>query len=257
MRTVAGLLSIVVGLSGQCLVAQHLRFAEGSFGYVRSDGTELIALGWLVSPSRFRAALCSRAQILQLTYVRKQAERPTSDVRQVANTFSNQPGDVFRVMGGTGAAGETCYLSADTTLVASAGPVDGRDSGECDGRQRRRMSEATHRTVLHCWRLGSAQGNVRFFAVQFGSTDRSVLNSLVVIDQDGFFLHDFPKMDFSPNRVFSPKALSILFFCHPRGAHVIGLTWGDVEGQDSYLLVADSADTFRRVATSYRYWFPY
>jgi hypothetical protein len=37
---------------------------------------------------------------------------------------------------------------------------------------------------------------------------------------------------------------------------VIALTWAGTEGEDSYLLVADSGNVFRSVATSYRYWVP-
>lgn len=54
----------------------------------------------------------------------------------------------------------------------------------------------------------------------------------------------------------SPDGFGIPFLCRLRGTCVIALTWAGTEGEDSYLLVADSGNVFRSVATSYRYWVP-
>jgi hypothetical protein len=265
MRRIAGLLTILFGLSGHGLAAQHLQLGEGSFGFVSSDGTELVALDSLANPTRIRAALCSRARVFRVSYARKQARGSADNGRQVAANFPNQPGAVFRVAGGKASADETCYLSADSTLVASAAPVNAPAATTCDAARIRRMSQAKHRPVLHCWPLASVQPNVQVIAVQFALVDTSALASLVVVSQDRLLFQDFPATYRGPDSdiwrvddggTFSPHAFGILFFCRLRGTYVMALTWAGAESEDSYLLVADSADTFRSVATSYRYWVP-
>jgi len=87
----------------------------------------------------------------------------------------------------------------------------------------------------------------------------------VVADSVRLLFADFPARYEGPERdvwrvddqgEFSPQAFRILFLAPLGRSYTMGLTWAGTEGEDSYLLVADSADGFRTVATVYRYWAP-
>ena len=265
MRAALQILALLLAMATCRSAPQHLQLAEGSFAYVNANGTQLLALDSLHTPSGIRAAVCSAARVFPVVFVRLQPRTPTDNGRQTGANFSRDSGDVFRVISGQAPAQETCYLSADSALLASAAPVSRAGSGACALALLHRIADAKHRDVLHCWPLGAAQPNVQIVAVQFVTVDTSALASVVVADGEKVFFRDFPAQYRGPEedtwRVddggeFSPYGLEILFFCRLRGANVMALTWAGTEGEDSYLDVADSADAFRSLVSSYRYWGP-
>jgi hypothetical protein len=235
----------------------------GSFGFVNVNGSEIIALDSVPDPTVIRAAVCSRAHVYRVAYARKQARQPADNGRQVAANFGNESGDVFRVIGGGARADETCYLSADSGLVAGAVSVRADTGVGCDATRLRQAAQAKHRPVLHCWPLGSVNPHGEILALQFAVIDTSALASIVVADNDQLFFHDLPATYHGPsadvwrvddNGTFSPDAFGIPFFCRLRDTFVMALTWAGAEGEDSYLLVADSVHAFRAVTQNYRYW---
>jgi hypothetical protein len=263
LRLLRGLLSLLLGLAADRLAAQRVQLRDGRFGFVNADGSAVIALDSVPHPALIRAALCSRARVYRVTYARSQTRQPADNGKQVTANFANAAGDVFRIIVGKARADETCYLSADSGLVASAVPVDAHTGPGCDAARLRHASEVKHRPVLHCWPLGSATPNVEMLALQFAVIDTSALASVVVADHDELFFHDLPATYRGPaadvwrvedNGTFLPDAFGIPFFCRLRGTYVMALTWAGAEGEDSYLLVADSAHTLRTVTQSYRYW---
>lgn len=262
LLTLAGLVS--AALDPPALAAQQVQLGEGTFGFVNADGTELLALDSLDAPARLRVAVCAHARVFRVGYARRQARAAADNGRQIAANFVNQPGDVFRIQGGRASVDETCYLSTDSALVATAESVGEPATTECDATLLRRMAVAKRRAVLHCWPLADAS-DAQIVAVQFGFADTSALASVVVVDRGRLLFDDFPATYRGPDSdiwraddggVFSPEAFTVLFVCRLRGAYVMALTWAGAEGEDADLLVADSADAFRRVATAYRYWVP-
>ena len=258
-------LTLLLRLVASRLDAQHIVVRDGSFGYVSTDGSEVLALDSIAHPSLIRAALCPRARVHRVTYARRQARRPADNGRQVAANLGNARGDVFRVSGGQALADETCYLTADSSLAAGVLPVGPVTDSTCDGTHVRRAAEIKHRAVLHCWRLGTAGADVAILALQFAVVDTSALASVVIAEGEQFFFQDFPAIYHGPEQdlwrvedggTVSPEAFAIPFIGQLRGTHFMGLTWAGAEGEDSFLLVADSARAFRAVRKSYRYWVP-
>jgi hypothetical protein len=265
MRTIAPLLSLLVGITAYAPAAQQRTVHEGGFGYVNADGSELIALDSLAHPHRVQAAICSRARVFRVAYTRWQTKRPGDTGRQVASNFPNEAGEVFRVAGAKAPVNETCYLSPDSALVASVAPVNTRERTGCDPARLRRIAATKQRAVVHCWPLASAPRDIQIIAVQFALVDTSALASLVVADPPRLVFQDFPatyrgegestwRVD--DGGIFSPENFDILFFCRLRGTYVMALTWAGAEGEDAYLATADSADSFRTTADTYRYWVP-
>lgn len=259
------LLPILFGLAASGLPGQDVGLRAGRFGFVNTDGSEILALDSIANPALIRTAVCARAYVYRVAYARKQARHPAGNGRQVAANFGNEPGDVFRIIGGPAPTDETCYLSADSGLVAGVLPV-GTDTGAaCKTARLRHAAQLKHRPVLHCWTLGSATPNVEILALQFAAIDTSALASIVVADRGQLFFHDLPATYRGPaadvwrvddNGTFSPTAFGIPFYGRRGGRFVMALTWAGAEGEDAYLLVADSANTLRAVTKSYRYWAP-
>lgn len=258
-------LLVLIGLHAQPLIAQRLQLRQGVFGFANAEGTELLALDSVSNPTQIRGAVCAGARVYRVAYARRQSRQPAGNGRQVAANFRNEAGDVFRLVGGTPRGDETCYLSADSSLMASAVPADGPVSSGCDRARLSRIAQAKRRSVIHCWPLASAGPGAHILAVQFSVVDTNALASVVLIDQDHLLFQDFPGTYRGPQSdiwraddggLVSPDGFGIPFLCRLRGTYVIALTWAGTEGEDSYLLVADSGNVFRSVATSYRYWVP-
>ena len=258
-------LTILLGLVTSHLAAQRIDVRDGSFGYVNADGSEVMALDSIAHPSLIRAALCPRARVYRVAYARRQTRRPADTGRQVAANFGNERGDVFRVSGGQAQANETCYLTADSSLVAGVVLAGPGTEGGCDTTRLRHASEIKHRAVVNCWPLGNASPSVALLALQFTVVDTSALASIVMADRDQFFFFDLPATYHGPEAdvwrvedggTFSPEAFGVPFFGRLHGTYFMALTWAGAEGEDSYLLVTDSAHALRTVTKSYRYWVP-
>jgi hypothetical protein len=258
-------LPILVGLAANRVAGQDVRAPVGHFGFVNADGSEIIALDSVPYPGLTRAAVCARAHVYRIAYARKQSRHPAGNGRQVAANFGNESGDVFRVIGDPAPTDETCYLSADSGFVAGVLPFGADTGAACKTIRLRQAAQVKHRPVLHCWTLGSATPNVEILALQFAAIDTSALASIVVADHGQLFFHDFPATYRGPaadvwrvddNGTFSPADFGIPFCGRRGGRFVMALTWAGAEGENAYLLVADSANTLRAVAKSYRYWAP-
>lgn len=74
---------------------------QGSFAYVDSTGTHLLALGALGDPSEIRGAICSTGLPLKVRYDRRQGRQKGDNGRQTVSNFGREEGDVFRVLDGT------------------------------------------------------------------------------------------------------------------------------------------------------------
>lgn len=242
----------------------RLSLGEGTFAFASAEGSELIALDSLTSPVQVRWAVCAGATVHSVAYARKQPRQPAGNGRQTRSNFANEAGDVFRVTGGAAQDDGTCYLTADSGLAFSASRSGGAGRA-CDPDWLRLASQAKGRNALHCWPLASVSPDVQVVAVEFAVVDTSALASLVLAVPGRLVFQDFPAAYKSAGqdvwRVddeghLSPTAFTVLFVGRLRGTWFMGVTWAGGEGEDDYLLVADSADAFRTAKLTYRYWAP-
>jgi hypothetical protein len=201
----------------------------------------------------------------RVAYARKQPRLPAGTGRQTRSNFANEAGDVFRVTGSAAQDDGTCYLTADSGLAFSANRAGGAGSGACDPDWLRLASQARGRNALHCWPLAGARPDVQIFAMEFAVVDTSALASLVLAVPGRLVFQNFPATYKGPGQDIwrvddeghlSPTAFTVLFVGRLRGTWFMGVTWAGGEGEDDYLLAADSADAFRTVKLTYRYWAP-
>jgi hypothetical protein len=236
---------------------------SGSFAYVDSSGTRLLALDSVPDPSTIRGALCSKALALSVRYDRKQTRRSDDTGRQIASNFGSQRGDVFSVVRENAPPDKTCYLSQDSALLANARPATMREPVNCSPAQVTRLAAAKERQVIHCWEIAAAPTELRVLAVQFANIDTSALASLAVVGDTSLVFKDFPAThsDESTWRVddegmFSPSGFEILFVARLSYGYVMAITWAGAEGESSELMLSDSASAFRTLVKAYRYWSP-
>lgn len=245
--------------------AGRLRLDEGSFGYADTAGRELLALDSLRNPARVRAALCARGESHRVVHARRQRPEPGGDERQSASNFSHLGGEVFRVAEGAAPADGTCYLTADSALAAAAAPVVANPASACDEALSRAAARARGRDVTACWPLATARSGAEVFLVQFTTIGADALAALVLADSARLRFADFPARYRGAGQdlwrvddqgKFSPDGFAILFLARRSGADVLGVTWMGTEGENAFLLAADSADALRFVTKSYRYLSP-
>jgi hypothetical protein len=95
--------------------------------------------------------------------------------------------------------------------------------------------------------------------------DTSALASIVVVDAGQYRFLDFPARYSGPDSDtwragdaggWFVAGFQVLFVAKPDDVLVVGLTWSGEEGENAYLLAADSGAALRTVAHGYRYWVP-
>jgi hypothetical protein len=222
----------------------------------------LLALGSLADPSKIVGAVCSGGPALPARYDRRQGGQKDDSHRQIVSNFSREEGNVFRLLQGKARPDETCYLSADSALLAKAVSVTPLGLSTCSPSQSSRLAASKHRQVVHCWRLAQTPIDAELLAVQFATIDSNALASLVVVRDSSLLFQDFPAVYRGPDEsvwrvddegIFSPEAFAILFVAQLSHAYVMAITWAGAEGESDELLVSDSTDTFRTVIRDYRY----
>ncbi len=242
-----------------------LRRSHGAFAFPDSSGTLLLALESVPEPASVRTAICRDAGRRPAGFLRAQERAASDNGRQTGRNFANLPGQVFRVSGGRVPAEETCYLSADSALAAGAAPAAPGPLADCRPEWTARVATARGRAVVRCRPMAAGPGGLVLFAAVFQTLDTNALASIVALDGDRLRFADFPATYGGPDesvwRVddggeFRPEDFRVLFVSRVRGVLVLGLTWAGSEGEDAYLLAADSGESFRTVSQAYRYWAP-
>lgn len=258
------LLALAATPSLACGQSSSLRLGAGTFGLVNDSGSEIIALDDLAAPKSIRLALCGGTTAYPLAFARHQEAPRDASSRDIADNFANLKGDVFRVSSGQPRGDGTCYLAPDSALVTTRLPLVRAGLAECEPGVARRIAAVKHRRIVLCRPMASA-GDLRVVAVQFAFVDTNALASIVVATDTQLVFEDFPARYDGPEAstwrvddggVFSSRGFAILFLSRARGVYVMGLTWAGAEGEDAFLLVADSANAFRQVQMTYRYWSP-
>jgi hypothetical protein len=241
------------------------RLTQGTFAFADSDGAQLLALDSLANPSTIRAAICSGGVTVAARYDHHATRQSADNGRQTAYNFANQQGEVFRVSSGKATPNQTCYLSADSLLIANARAAAMRKPADCSTDRASRIAAAKHRQVIHCWDIGVAPSGVEIAAAQFADIDSTALASLVVVRDSSMWFEDFPAVRHAndpstwrvdDDGVFSPTSFDVLFVAALPDGLVIAITWAGPEGEDSYLLRSDSTPNLRTLSTAYRYWSP-
>ena len=240
--------------------------AHGTFAYVDSTGTELLALDSLADPSTIVGALCSGAVARPVRFDRKQVRQPHDNARQVSSNFVNEAGDVFALIQERAPSDKTCYLTSDSVLFAAARAATVREASTCAPAQVARVTVIKAREVIRCSLIARTSNALEVLAIQFVNVDSSALASLVVVVADTSFLfRDFPAVyrnggestwRVDDEGVFSPKDFDVLFVDTLPYGVVMAFTWAGPEGESDELLLADSTRQFRTLHTSYRYWSP-
>jgi hypothetical protein len=237
----------------------------GDFAYADSSGTRLLATGSLSDPTKIRGAICSGGLVLPVRYDRRQGHSKKDTGRQIASNFDNDGGDVFSLVRGEARPDETCYLSADSSLLAGAVSVTDLGSSACLPAQLTRLAAARERQVIHCWRLAKTHSNNEIIAAQYVAIDTNALASLVIMRDSALLWQDFPGVlredSNSVWRVddegrFDPHSFEILFVAEFPHAYAIAIAWGGAEGESDTFLLADSTSAFRTVVQGYRYEVP-
>jgi len=241
------------------------RLTEGTFAFADSDGSQLMALDSLAQLSTIRGAICSGGVTVPARYDHRATRQAADNGRQTAYNFANQQGNVFRVSAGKATPNQTCYLSADSLLIANARAAAMRKPADCSTDRVSRIAAAKHRQVIHCWDIGIAPSGVEIAAAQFADIDSTALASLVVVRDSSLWFQDFPAVRHAndpstwrvdDDGVFSPTSFDVLFVATLPDGLVIAITWAGPEGQDAYLLRTDSTPNLRTLSTAYRYWSP-
>ncbi len=237
----------------------------GSFAYVDSSGTRLLALSSLAQPAGIRAAVCAGSRSFQVQFERTQVRQDVDNGRQTAANFANQDGQVFRVLQGQARPDETCFLSPDSLLVATARAITSLSSPTCSATDSSRLATAKKRQVAHCSLFAQTPTGAQLFAVQFVRIGSDALGSLVVDRGGSMLFQDFPGIYRGPDegvwRVedqgrFSLEGADVLFVAEFSTRYVMALAWAGSEGESDHLLVADSSGAFRTALSAYRYWVP-
>jgi hypothetical protein len=242
----------VAPVRAQALTAP-LRLSAGVFGLTNTTGSEIVVLDSLAAPGGIHVALCGDSPAYAVAFTRHQTAPPDVYAQPVAANFAKLAGDVFGVQRARARPDQTCYLTGDSTLVTTRVRFDSTAQADCGPALGHRLMAVRHRRLRHCWPMADAAG-VRVVAAQFVPVDTIALASLVVVTATQLLFEDFPARYDGPGStptwrvddegIFSPEPFAIL------------LTWAGAEGEDAFLLVADSANAFRQVQMTYRYWSP-
>jgi len=241
-----------------------LQLSPGAFGFTNATGSEIIALDSVVAPAGIHVALCGDPATYAVAFARHQTAPPDVYAPAIAANFGKQNGDVFGVLGARARPDQTCYLTGDSTLVTTRVRFDSTAQVDCGTGLGHRLMAVKQRRLRHCWPMADAAG-VRVVAALFVPVDTLVLASIVVATPTQLLFEDFPAAYHGPGTttwrvddggIFSPQPFAILFLSRVNGTYVMGLTWAGAEGEDAFLLAADSANAFRQVQMTYRSWPP-
>src|SRR2546430_11410507 len=144
-------------------------------------------------------SVCAGGPVLPARYDRRQPGQKDDTHRQVASNFSREEGNVFRLTEGKARPDETCYLSADSALLAKAVGVTPLGLSACSPPQASRLAAAKQRQVVHCWRFARTPRDAEVLAVQFATIDSDALASLVVVRDSSLPFPDFPAVYRGPD----------------------------------------------------------
>ena len=245
--------------------------APGTFGFANVDGTRLLALEPIAEPTAIVATLCPGAPARRVVADGRQASGPHDSARHTAENFGELAGDRFRVDGAPLPTNVSCYLTADTALVAGLRPFTppprprADSAARCDPAWTAPVAAARARAIAQCWPLGAVPGGPTLFVVRFATRDTSALASLVALDGAGRWSMDFPAVDHGNGEsvwrlddggAFPADAMHIRFVSRVRGVLLVGMTWDGTEGENAYLLAADASGTLRTLQHTYRYTAP-
>ena len=254
-----------------------LQLAAGAFAFANASGTRLLAMDSIPNPMTMHATMCPGAPARAVVADGYQVGKSGDTGRQTAANFATQSGARFRTLGNADAAplavDVSCYVTADSALVAGLlllelpPPAVGNATATCDAAWSARVEALRGRTVVECWPkgVGSGEGHPVIFAVRFVARDSNALASLVAIDGEHVWFHDFPAIDHGGGQSvwrlddggrFPAAAMRIRFLSRVRGVLVLAMTWDGTEGENAYLLAADSSSAFRTLQHSYRYTAP-
>jgi hypothetical protein len=258
--------------------ASRLQLAPGTFGFANADGSLLLALEAVANPAAMQGTLCPGAPARRVVTAGHQPQGTHDSGRQTAENFGENAGERFRVEGGPVPRNVSCYVTADSALLAGtlpfappplAPPRKGIRAGAvavpCDSAWAARVSDARGRAVVECWPMGGVPGGPDLMAVRFVTRDTNALASLVARDGGTLWFHDFPAVDHGQGQAvwrlddggkFPAAAMRIRFLSRVRGVLVVGMTWDGAEGENAYLLAADSSGAFRTLQHTYRYTAP-
>lgn len=246
----------------------------GSFAYVHADGRQLLALDSLFPAQAVRWAVCPGGAVLPVRHAGRQLAKPGGTGRQRAANFDHEEGERFTVTAGTARPDASCYLTADSALVAALLTAATAVPSSCAASLRRRLEAAEQRAVLRCWPLAAFAPGVTVAVAEMAPVGNEALGVMAVADGDTLRLDRYPATLGRPGQdlwrvddggLFRPDGFRVLFAARRDGAPVVAVSWMGAEGENLYLVApgrdprgeppAPDAD-FGRWHRGYRYLAP-
>jgi len=208
--------------------------------------------------------VCPGGRVLRVQYLRQQSEIAGGASRQISSEFEDQPGAVFRVLGGTITADATCLLTMDSLLAGTrAVPLDPVNAATaCGAAERRRLSDLRGRPVVHCWPLAGFGRDARVVLLEFERRGSNALAGLALVGARVRAFWDLPaeyrgegesvwRVD--DGGVMSPEGFEILFALKSGGAWLLGVSWASTESLSLSLLVSRDGTGFEELVHGDRY----
>ena len=213
----------------------------GAFALPDSSGSRVISLSPAGDPSRLRHLITRDGRILQAQFANTQRYSGGGTGRGLTQTFQYMHGAVFRLVGGTVARDETCFLAADSLLLGRKIVPLQRDRRAMSRTDRAvAMAERMKgRRLTNAWRIAHA-GDVTILLLVFETRAKSHLLSLALWDSSMIRLVDYPAEESEDDsssvwRVddggeVDPNAFDVEFVLAGRDDGSFALSWGGAEG---------------------------
>lgn len=232
----------------------------GAFAYADAVGTRLLVFDSIADATALTTAICAPGTRLSVTAERGGWLSPADSA--AAQSGDPAPRYRFRLTAGALLPDETCFVTGDAALAASAVRVRPLSWDDCHPEWSQRVAAVRGRAVRHCWPMARVEPGTLLYAVQFVEVNRMWLASLVADDGDRLWFHDLETeardagedaWRVGDGGQFSPEFIRPLVASRPPAGLVLGFSWLGQEGESAFVLAADGEGRLREVAEGYRY----
>ncbi|ALG68075.1 hypothetical protein [Beggiatoa leptomitoformis] len=237
-------------------------FENSGFAFADTTGSRLLTLDELSAPEKITTALCEGNRLLSVSYVQLQPGNNRNSLRDTAQNFNNQRGDLFLIAEGNTRADTTCLLltDADKAALGTQQPLMMGVYANCERTVTQRLTQQRQRAINQCWHLANVGKNGQIVVAEFQRQNNEMLASIVYISPTELVFQDY-LANYNQSSCwriddgckFDPGGFHVYsVFQSPQTLHLI-LTWDGAEGQNAMLLKAKNS-LFESVKQGYRYW---
>ncbi|EIJ41270.1 hypothetical protein BegalDRAFT_0350 [Beggiatoa alba B18LD] len=238
-------------------------FDNSGFAFADTTGSRLLALGELNAPDKITTALCEGNRLLPVSYVQLQSgNNNRNSLRDIAQNFNNQRGELFLIAEGNTRPDSTCLLLNDNDKLAlgTQQPIMMGVYADCERAIIQRLTQQRQRAINQCWHLANVGKNGQIVVAEFQRQNNEMLASIIYVSPTNLIFQDYLanynqsscwRIDDSCK--FDPGGFHIYSVFQSAQALYLILTWDGAEGQNAMLLKASNA-LFEAVKQGYRYW---